>query len=165
ISQTGAALDELPGAIDLVPLDGSSCAGLTASSELAAHAALASLDGRRAILHGHPKFSVILSMHCLQEDCACFHDRDRCPRDCREARDVSGTPIVSGEIGTGPTGLMNTVPQAMRAGKGVIVYGHGVFTSGMDDFRAPFALLREIEETSRKEYFRRLNQLLDRLSA
>ena len=37
ISQTGAALDDLAGCLDICPLDGSSCAGLTASSELAAH--------------------------------------------------------------------------------------------------------------------------------
>ena len=33
ISQTGSSLDELPGRIDRIPLDGSSTAGLTASSE------------------------------------------------------------------------------------------------------------------------------------
>jgi len=37
ISQTSSSLDELGGCIDPCPLDGSSCAGVTASSELAAH--------------------------------------------------------------------------------------------------------------------------------
>ncbi len=64
ISQTGAALDELDGCIDPVPLDGSTSAGITASSELSAHLEIIARTGCRAILHGHPRFSVILSMDC-----------------------------------------------------------------------------------------------------
>ncbi len=160
ISQTGSSLDELELCIDPVPLDGSSSVGITASSELSAHKGIYAATGDNAILHGHPKFSVIMSMHCQRRDCRHFSDRDSCHRDCGEARDVAGAPVVSGEIGTGPTGLMNTVPRAMKAGGGVIVYGHGVFTSGRDDFRRPFSLLREIEEASRREYFRTVERLL-----
>ena len=62
ISQTGSSLDELPGHIDRVPLDGSSTCELTASSELLAHVRVYERTGDRAILHGHPRFSVIMSM-------------------------------------------------------------------------------------------------------
>ncbi|MFA5352742.1 MAG: class II aldolase/adducin family protein [Thermodesulfovibrionales bacterium] len=160
ISQTGSSLDELEPCIDPVPLDGSSSVGITASSELSAHKGIFAETGDNAILHGHPKFSVVMSMHCLKKDCPHFSEREICHRGCGVTRSVAGTPIVSGEIGTGPTGLMNTVPRAMKEGRGVIVYGHGVFTSGRDDFRGPFALLREIEERCRKDYFQAVDSLL-----
>jgi len=149
ISQTGSSLDELEHCIDAVPLDGSSSVGLTASSELTAHKRIYHETGDDAVLHGHPKFSVIMSMHCLKEGC----DRNICHKYCKESRSVAGIPVVSGEVGTGPTGLLHTVPKAMREGKGAIVYGHGVFTSGKGDFRGPFRMLRKIEERCRNEYF------------
>lgn len=155
ISQTGSSMDELEGCVDAVPLDGSSSAGITASSELSAHKGIYSKTGKRAILHGHPKFSVIMSMHCLREGC----DRALCYKSCKYERDVLGVPVVSGEIGTGPTGLVHTVPPAMKKGKGVIVYGHGVFTAGDDDFIEPFNQLRNIEDTCRREYFKRVIEL------
>jgi hypothetical protein len=42
----------------------------------------------------------------------------------------------------------------MQAGRGAIVYGHGVFTSGPVDFRGPFQALVEIEEACRAGYLR-----------
>ena len=37
ISQTGSSLDDLAGCIDPCPVDGSTCAAITASSEYSAH--------------------------------------------------------------------------------------------------------------------------------
>lgn len=160
ISQTGSSLDELEGSIDAVPLNGSSSTGITASSELSAHKNIYYVTGDKAILHGHPKFSVIMSMYCKKEDCSHYRDIDYCYKKCREKRYVAGVPVVSGEIGTGPTGLVNTVPEAMREGKGVIVFGHGVFTSGRDNFEHPFKRLTEIERDCKKEYFKLLERFL-----
>lgn len=158
ISQTGSSLDELERCVDAVPLDGSSSVGITASSELSAHKNIHALTGASAILHGHPKFPVILSMHCLEEGC----DRTLCHKSCKEQRSVAGVPVVSGEIGTGPTGLLHTVPAALGRSDAVIVYGHGVFTAGRGNFRHPFARLLEIERTCREEYFRRIGELRGR---
>ena len=160
ISQTGSALDELAGAVDLCPLDGSSCAGLTASSELAAHAALARLDGRRAILHGHPKFAVVMSMDCA--DAAACPRRDACHVACQAARFVGDVPIVPGEVGCGPRGLVHTMPPALAAGsgrRGAIVLGHGVFTMGRDDFGEALAALCAIETLCRTRYFQAIGQI------
>lgn len=156
ISQTGSSMDELECCIDAVPMDGSSSVGITASSELSAHKNIYIKTGNTAILHGHPKFSVIMSMHCSKEGC----DRSLCHKRCSEKRYISGVPIVSGEIGTGPTGLMNTVPEAIKEGNGVIVYGHGVFTSSRNDFNEAFNLLSRIEAMCRKEYFKKINSFL-----
>lgn len=147
ISQTASSLDELEGHIDPVPLDGSSTAGLSASSELPSHRAIYQSTDHHAILHGHPKFSVILSMFCEEKDCTV----EDCGRDCRRRRSVCGIPIVSGELGAG--GLAKTVPQAIRETGTCIVYGHGVFATGKQDFRDAFRNLVDAENRCREEYF------------
>jgi ribulose-5-phosphate 4-epimerase/fuculose-1-phosphate aldolase len=144
ISQTGSSLDELESAIVSLPINGSSSVGLTASSELGAHIQVVKKTGCRSILHGHPKFSVIASMMC-EEDGSCPYD---CYRNCPKLRDLGGIPIVPGEIGAG--GLAKTIPSRIEADGGAIVYGHGVFTTGLDDFRRPFDKMVEIERMARE---------------
>lgn len=155
ISQTGSSLDELEGCIDAVPLDGSSSAGITASSELSAHIAIHRKTGKRAILHGHPKFTVILSMSCRRDDC----DLSTCYRSCRQERSVLGIPVVAGEIGTGSAGLMHTVPDAMIRNDAVIVFGHGIFAAGARDFRDPFKRMESIERECREDVLARTHAL------
>ncbi len=150
ISQTGSSLDELRGCIDPVPLDGSSCVGITASSELSAHRAIVAGGAHRTILHGHPKFSVILSLACEEKNCEL---RGQCHLRCPRPRQAAGIPIVPGEVGTGPHGLCHTVPPALADHRGAIVYGHGVFTVGKTDFNDAFAALLEIEKACREAYF------------
>jgi len=150
ISQTGSSLDELRGCIDPLPLDGSSCVGITASSELSAHRAIVAQGAHRTILHGHPKFSVILSLACEEPTCEL---RGQCHLRCPRPRRAAGVPIVPGEVGTGPYGLCHTVPPPLAGHRGVIVYGHGVFTVGRTDFNDAFAALVEIENACREAYF------------
>ncbi len=157
ISETGSSLDELECCIDAVPLDGTSSVGITASSELSAHKKIYQETGNTAVLHGHPKFSVIMSMRCGKEGC----DRSLCHKVCKEKRYISETPIVSGEIGTGQTGLMHTVPAAIKEGKGAIVYGHGVFAAGQGSFQGPFSMLMEIENTCKSEYFNAVKNCME----
>mgnify|MGYP000873573963 CR=1 FL=1 len=151
ISQTGSSLDELAGCIDPCPADGSSCAGLTASSEYKAHREIYRNTGMKTVLHGHPRFSVILSMICDEEECP---RRGSCFKDCRKERFIDDIPIVPGEVGTGPTGLCNTLPPAMIGRRGVIVYGHGLFTVGREDFSDAFENLKGIEARCFEEYGR-----------
>ena len=150
ISQTGSSLDELAGCIDPCPLDGSSCAGITASSELAAHTDIYLRGGSRTILHGHPPFAVILSMACEAADCP---NRGQCHIRCSQARFIQDIPIVPGEVGTGPTGLCHTLPPAITGRRGAIVWGHGLFTAGSTDFNEPFCNLLEIETMCAQKYF------------
>ncbi len=153
ISQTTSSLDELEGCIDPCPLDGSSCAGITASSEFSAHRDVVLGTGNRAILHGHPKFAVILSMDCRETDCPCRGD---CHTRCPKQRGIEDVPIVPGEVGTGPHGLCHTLPPAMAGRRGVIVYGHGLFTVGREDFNEAFESLLSIERRCRELYFERV---------
>ncbi len=156
ISQTGSSLDELAGCIDPCPMDGSSCAGITASSELVAHDEIYKNTKNHAILHGHPKFAVILSMDCPDFDCP---NRDLCHIKCTKERSIQDIPIVPGEVGTGSTGLCNTLPPAIQNRRGAIVWGHGLFTVGSHDFNQAFTRLLEIENMCRQEFFARVKLL------
>ena len=153
ISQTGSSLDELAGCVDPVPLDGSSSAALTASSELSAHLGVLERTDCRAILHGHPKFCVILSMDCEPGAKASCAYSDQCHIKCPKPRFVEDIPIVPGEVGTGPTGLCHTLPPAMENRRGAIVYGHGLFTTGRNDFNEAFSTLVAVESMCREKYF------------
>ena len=157
ISQTTSSLDELEGCIDACPLDGSSCVGITASSEYTAHREVLMRTWKKTMLHGHPKFSVILSMHCTKKDCK---DRGNCHIKCPEKRFVEDIPIVPGEVGTGPRGLCRTLPPAMMGRRGVIVYGHGLFTTGTDDFNEAFSNLLDIEKMCRDRYLGMVKDLI-----
>jgi len=152
ISQTAASLDELRGCIDPVPTDNSSTTGITASSELLAHRKIFEQTGARVILHGHPKFSVVMSMLCETRDCPV---KD-CWKDCPHVRLLGGTPVVAGEIGAG--GLAKRVPPVIGASGSAIVYGHGVFTLGREGYGEAFAAMVDVENFCREEYFRRLDQ-------
>jgi len=155
ISQTGGFLDELEGCIDPCPLDNSSCTGITASTELPAHMRIVTETAHRAVLHGHPKFAVIMSMICDHTGC---EFEGQCHTKCPEPRLVQDIEIVPGESGAGPHALCNTVPEALKTRNGVIVYGHGVFTADHRDFNRPFCHLVEIENLCREAYFKRLQK-------
>lgn len=155
ISQTASSLDELSGHIDPCPLDNSSCAGITASSEFSAHRQIVMDADNKAILHGHPKFAVILSMDCDQRE-SCEY-RNVCHIKCPYERVVNDVPIVPGEVGTGKYGLCNTMPPAIKGRRGAIVYGHGLFTVGKEDFNEAFENLLSIEKMCKELYFQKVN--------
>lgn len=151
ISQTAASLDALAGCIDPVPFNNSSTVGITASSELAAHRRIYETGDAKVILHGHPKFSVVMSMLCERKDCTITD----CWRDCQNVRYLGGTPVVAGEIGAG--GLAKRVPPVIAGPGRAIVYGHGVFTTGRKGFAEAFRSLVEVENWCRGEYRRLLS--------
>ncbi|MBI5656838.1 MAG: class II aldolase/adducin family protein [Geobacter sp.] len=150
ISQTAASLDELSGCIDPVSFGNTSTTGITASSELAAHRRIFETSDAAVILHGHPKFAVVMSMLCEEEGCPVTD----CWKDCPKVRIMGGTPVVAGEIGAG--GLAKRVPPVIAGPGRAMVYGHGVFTIGRTGFAEAFNALVEVENWCRTEYFRRL---------
>jgi ribulose-5-phosphate 4-epimerase/fuculose-1-phosphate aldolase len=151
ISQTAASLDELAGCIDPVPADNSTTAGITASSELLAHRRIYEGSDAKVILHGHPRFSVVMSMLCEEGDCPVTD----CWKDCPKVRLLGDVPVVAGEIGAG--GLARRVPLVIAGPGKALVYGHGLFTIGRRDFEEAFRSMVEVENWCRDEYFRRLN--------
>jgi ribulose-5-phosphate 4-epimerase/fuculose-1-phosphate aldolase len=152
ISQTASSLDELAGCIDPVPFTNRSTTGITASSELAAHRRIYETSDALTILHGHPKFAVVMSMLCDVSDCPVVD----CWKDCQKVRILGGTPVVAGEIGAG--GLAKRVPPVIGGPGRALVYGHGVFTIGRRNFEEAFRSMVEVENWCRDEYFRRLDE-------
>ncbi|MBN1830073.1 MAG: class II aldolase/adducin family protein [Deltaproteobacteria bacterium] len=150
ISQTGCPLDELAGHIDPCPLDGSSCVAITASSELPAHLTIVTENPVSAVLHGHPKFSVIMSLLCEKADC---NQRGTRCHHCPEVRYIEGIPIVAGDVGAGLRGIHRAVQPLMAKHRGVVVYGHGVFSTGRYDFNEAYDEMARIENTCRNRYF------------
>ncbi len=148
ISQTGSSLDELRGLIDPCPMDNSRSNAITSSSEFSAHKGIYSMWGHRTILHGHPRFSVIMSLLICPKNkyikkCNCI--------DCDKLEFLKDIPIVPGEVGTGPTGIATTLPPEM-GGRGAIVYGHGLFTVGEKNFSHAFQNLIKIEQEAFQSY-------------
>lgn len=133
ISQTGSSLDELEGHIDCTAMDGSSTCEITSSSELCAHVRIYELTDNRVIIHGHPRFSVIMSMAGGR---LAFG----------ETRHIGGVPVVAGEVGAGARGLVHTLPEAIQAHHAAIVSGHGTFVASDTSFHDAFVRLASIEE-------------------
>jgi ribulose-5-phosphate 4-epimerase/fuculose-1-phosphate aldolase len=152
ISQAGASLDELPGRIVPVPMNGISPAGTAASSELPTHRGIYEACGARTILHGHPKFAVAMSMLCEERDCP----GKECWKDCDKVRLLGDLPIVAGEPGAG--GLANRVSPVIASSGKIAVYGHGVFTVGDRNFAEAFRAMVSVENWCRGEYFRRQSE-------
>ena len=121
ISQTAASLDALTGCIDPVPFDNSSTVGITASSELAAHRRIYETSDAKVILHGHPKFSVVMSMLCEEKECTITD----CWRECPQVRFLGGTPVVAGEIGAG--GLAKRVPPVIAGWSGNCLWSWSLY--------------------------------------
>ncbi len=157
ISQSGSFLDDLSDAIVSCPTDDSAGAGLNPSSELPAHMEIVRRTDQRAVLHGHPLFSVIMSMDCGIAGC---DHKGQCHRSCPHYREIGETPIVSGEVGGGPYGLCRTVPDMIQEKQNVIVYGHGVFTSGAIDFNAAMSRMIDVERHCRQTYFDRVDPFI-----
>lgn len=156
ISQTASSLDELEGHIDPVPLDNSTTAGLSASSELPAHRGIYLSSDFHAVLHGHPKFSVIMSMFCQEENCTI----EDCTRFCNRKRSVNSIPIVAGETGAG--GLAQSVPAAIKETGICIAYGHGIFSAGKTGFQEAFTKMADAEDRCREGYFELLRHAVAR---
>lgn len=145
ISQTSARLDELSSQIDSVPFDGLTTSGITASSELPAHQAIVLATDCRIILHGHPRFSVIMSFFADSESNKSFDF-------------VDVFPVIGGEGGVG--GLAENLPKAFCqvATKTVIVRGHGVFVTSTAGCGEALACLANVEQRCRDIYFTRLQE-------
>jgi len=149
ISTAGSFLDELENDITACPMEDPKCTGARPSSEYPAHLEILKKSGFKGVLHGHPLFSVIMSMDCTIE---CTHPGE-CHRTCPHERFVCDVPIVPGETGGGPFGLYTTVPGVIQIVGGAIVYGHGVFTTAKTNFNEALARMIDIEKACRKAYF------------
>lgn len=153
ITTSGSFLDELEKEVVAADLESGTCSRGKPSSELPAHMEIAASTSFRAVLHGHPLFSVIMSMDCDEPDCPY---KGSCHIYCPKPREIRGIPVVTGEVGGGPHGLCHTVPAAIKRNKAAIVHGHGVFTCAGRDFNNALGRMVTIEQICRKTYFEQI---------
>lgn len=156
ISQTTSSLDSLEGCIDPCALDDSRCTAITASSEYPAHKGVYLRSDHRAILHGHPKFSVIASLMC--EHRGSCENSTECHIKCSRDRRVGRVPILPGESGTGPHSIAAVLPGPLIRKQAAIIYGHGLFTVGKKDFTNAFQRLLDVEKACFDLYFERIRK-------
>jgi ribulose-5-phosphate 4-epimerase/fuculose-1-phosphate aldolase len=93
-------------------------------------------------------------MQCERSDCAIIDCWKECPYE-RHLATCPPVPIIAGETGAG--GLAKTLPPAIAQNGSALVYGHGVFTTGREDFAEAFRAMVDIENWCREEYFLRLD--------
>ncbi len=140
ISTSGSYLDDLENHIVKIPLNGSVECEPAPSSETEVHRNIYKTIDGNTIIHGHPLFTVILSLDCKFPDCS----------------SINNIPVVP-SASTGPMGKPEvSVPDAIRNNGCVIVRGHGIFCSGNNNFDNSLKNMIDIENYCREEYFRRL---------
>ncbi|MCK5004293.1 MAG: class II aldolase/adducin family protein [Candidatus Aminicenantes bacterium] len=137
ISESGSFLDDLNDRIVKLPLIGSVKSTLQPSSELEVHRNIYKATEDKTVIHGHPLFTVILSLDSQTIDSPV----------------IGEIPVVSAESGSG---LEYLVPEMIRRNGNVVAKGHGIFCSGNDDFDQSLNRMAEIENCCREEYFKRL---------
>lgn len=144
ISTTGSMLDELGGQIVTVPIDLASPDELDviASTEVNVHRAIYKATSALAILHGHSKYAVVLSM--LHEP-----GEQIVPEDAESVYVLHEIPVVRGGIGSEE--LARNAAHALRDHKGIVVQGHGTFARGATVDEA-FVILSSIEHACTVKY-------------
>jgi L-fuculose-phosphate aldolase len=144
ISTTGSMLDELEGQIVTVPVDPESPDELDviASTEVNVHRAIYKETSALAILHGHSKYAVAMSM--LYES-----GEQIVPEDTESIYMLHEIPVVRGGVGSDE--LARNASTALRDHKGIIVQGHGTFARGATVDEA-FVILSAIEHACMVKY-------------
>ncbi|RCV65626.1 L-fuculose-phosphate aldolase [Methanophagales archaeon] len=144
ISTTGSMLDELEGQIVTVPIDPSTPDELDviASTEVNVHRAIYRETSALAILHGHSKYAVVMSMLCKQGE-------QIVPEDSESVYFLHEIPVVTGGIGSQE--LATNAASALRDHKGVVALGHGTFARGATVDEA-FVIISSIEHACTVKY-------------
>jgi L-fuculose-phosphate aldolase len=144
ISTTGSMLDELEGQIVTVPIDPSMPDELDviASTEVNVHRAIYRETSALAILHGHSKYAVAMSLLYKPGE-------QIVPEDSESVYFLHEIPVVSG--GVGSEELARNAAVALRDHKGIVVRGHGTFARGATVDEA-FVMLSSIEHACTVKY-------------
>ena len=145
ISTTGSMLGELEGQIVTVPVDPASPDELDviASTEVNVHRAIYRATSALAILHGHSKYAVAMSM--LYEP----GEEQIVPEDAESIYVLHEIPVVRGGVGSDE--LAQNAADALRDHKGIIVQGHGTFARGATVDEA-YVILSSIEHACTVKY-------------
>ena len=91
-----------------------------ASSELAVHRAIYQETSALAIVHAHPPHAVALSLI----------ETEIVPSDAEGLATVSRVPVLGWHMKVRPGGLADTIAQALKQHRIIMVHGHGSFAIG-----------------------------------
>ncbi|MFZ3168899.1 MAG: aldolase [Candidatus Methanoperedens sp.] len=143
ITRTGVHLDEInKNSVVELDIDKSSNLDTIASSETIVHRTIYKNTPALTIIHAHPFFSVIESMLVENETIV--------PINIEGEYFLQEIPVVKGA--TGSPGLADKTSQALRAHKGVIVFGHGTFSAGKTLEEAYF-ITALVEQSCKMKYY------------
>lgn len=142
ISTRGCCLDELEDHLITIPIYTSSDLEDLASSELRVHREIYQRTSASAILHGHPSFSVIISLLCSE--------RRIVPYDSEGKYLLQEIPIVTGEPGSEELAVRTV--EALQKYRGVIAKGQGSLATG-STVKEAYAVLSAMEHSCRVKYY------------
>jgi len=113
-----------------------------ASTEVNVHRAIYRKTSALAILHGHSKYAVVMSMLCKPGE-------QIVPEDSESKYFLHEIPVVTGGIGSQE--LATNAASALRDHKGVVALGHGTFARGATVDEA-FVIISSIEHACTVKY-------------
>ena len=143
ITKSGVHLDEInEKSIMEIDIDKPTSVDNIASSETIVHRTIYKNTAVLAIIHAHPFFSVIESMLVEKETIV--------PVNIEGEYFLHEIPIVKGAAGS--QALANNTAKALKSNKGVIVFGHGTFTTGKTLDEAYF-ITALIEQSCKMKYY------------
>ncbi len=142
ITKRGARLDEISkDSVIEIDLGESKSFDRVASVEAKAHKEIYRRTSALAVIHAHPTYAVVESLILSQDKIK--------PMDCEGLYYFREIPIVEGKAGSKK--LANGVSNVLRDYKGVIVRGHGTFTTGKT-LEEAYILTSMIEHSCKVRY-------------
>ena len=112
-----------------------------ASTELAVHRAIYRATAARAIIHAHPPHAIALSLV----------KKEIVPKCAESLTTVGHVPVLGWNMDVKPGGLAETIADALKDHRVIMIHGHGCFATGQlleDAFNCTTAL----EECSQVNY-------------
>ncbi|NYT00119.1 MAG: aldolase [Methanocellales archaeon] len=141
ITKRGAMLDEISvGSVVEIDVKESKSFDSEASMESTVHKQIYRSTSYLAVIHAHPTYAVVESLVC--------QDNIK-PMDCEGLYYLRDIPIVEGK--TGSKKLANEVSTVLRDYKGVIVRGHGTFSTGKN-LEEAYIITSMIEHSCKVKY-------------
>ncbi len=143
ITRTGCALDGIDeNSVVEVDIDKPSSLDTIASSESIVHRAIYKNTRALAVIHAHPAFAVIESLLAAEDMIA--------PLDIEGQHFLHGIPVVRG--GSGTAELAKNAAEALKDRKGVIVFSHGTFATGMN-LEEAYVVTTLVEHSCKLRYY------------
>ncbi len=143
ITRTGCALDGIDkNRVVEVDIDKTSSLDAIASSESIVHRAIYKNTRALAVIHAHPTFAVIESLLVAGDTIT--------PLDIEGQHLLHDIPVVRGDSGTDE--LAKNTAEALKYHRGIIVFSHGTFATGVN-LEEAYVVTTLIEHSCKLRYY------------